>query len=183
VSATGRNLVGNERRADDFYSTPAWVTRLIVPILFSHFHDPDVLDPCAGNGAILSVCESNAGRLRGIEINSDRASECNYPCFIGNALGPESWGKPDLIITNPPYSLALPFIERAIAEMAPCGIAAFLTRLNFLGSQKRAAFHKKHPADIYVLSQRPSFTGGGTDATEYCWMVWGTGGGRWSMLG
>jgi hypothetical protein len=24
-----------------------------------------------------------------------------------------------------------------------------------------------------VLPKRPSFTGGGTDATEYAWMVWG----------
>jgi hypothetical protein len=64
-----------------------------------------------------------------------------------------------------------------------CGTAAFLLRLNWLGGQARAAWHRANPCDVYVLPRRPSFTGKGTDATEYAWMVWGTGrGGRWSVL-
>ena len=44
--------------------------------------------------------------------------------------------------------------------------------MNFLGSQKRAAFMRAFPPDVYGLPRRPSFTGGGTDATEYAWLVW-----------
>jgi hypothetical protein len=47
-----------------------------------------------------------------------------------------------------------------------------LLRLNFLGGAKRTAFLRARPPDIYVLPNRPSFTGHGTDACEYAWFVW-----------
>ena len=45
---------------------------------------------------------------------------------------------------------------------------AVLLRLAFLESRQRHAWWQDHPVDaLYVLSQRPSFTGRGTDATSY----------------
>ena len=45
---------------------------------------------------------------------------------------------------------------------------------------ERAPFHAEHPAYIYPLAKRPSFTGEGTDSAAYAWWVWGPGrGGRW----
>jgi hypothetical protein len=90
-----------------------------------------------------------------------------------------------VVITNPPYNRADAFVERALAERAPhpWTTVAMLLRLNWLGGMKRAAFHRRHTADVYVLPRRPSFTGGGTDATEYAWLVWRHhGGGRWMVL-
>lgn len=202
MSATGRNLAGNERRADDFYATPAWVTKAILPHLVKDLPvvDSDVLDPCCGEGAILKVCRevratspamaAHGMNLRGIELDRPRGDTCRaagFPCEIGDALlrdfDEDGWGGPNLIITNPPYNLAQSFLERAFDEVGAGGTIAFLLRLNFLGSQKRASSHRAHPSDVYVLPRRPSFTGGGTDATEYCWMVWGPGrGNRWWML-
>jgi len=89
----------------------------------------------------------------------------------------------DVVIGNPPYADAAAHIARAM----DCGrTVAFLLRLNFLGSQKRLDFWRRHPADVYVLSERPSFDGEGTDATEYAWFVWGqcgSGPGRIQVLG
>ena len=45
MSATNRS---NVRVASDFYATPAWCTRAILP----HLPVTSVLDPCAGDGAI-----------------------------------------------------------------------------------------------------------------------------------
>ena len=48
-----------------------------------------------------------------------------------------------------------------------------LLRTAFLESKKRYEFWQKHPlSELYVLSKRPSFTGKGTDATSYSFMVW-----------
>lgn len=47
-----------------------------------------------------------------------------------------------------------------------------LLRLNFLGSQRRAAWLRAWTPDVYVLPRRPSFTGRGTDSCEYAWCVW-----------
>ena len=78
--------------------------------------------------------------------------------------------KSDLIVTNPPFSLALEFLEKSLREAE---VVVYLLRLNFLGSQKRKPFWEKNPpSHIFVLSKRPSFTGKGTDATEYAWFVW-----------
>ena len=38
------------------------------------------------------------------------------------------------------------------------GTVALLLRLNWLGSQERAAFHRAHPSDILLLPKRPEFT-------------------------
>lgn len=51
-------------------------------------------------------------------------------------------------------------------------VTAFLLRLNWLASQKRAFWLRKNTPSVYVLPKRPSFTGKGTDATDYCWAVW-----------
>jgi len=48
-----------------------------------------------------------------------------------------------------------------------------LLRLAFLESKKRKPFWDKHPVtQLYVLSERPSFTNKGTDATAYAWFIW-----------
>lgn len=184
MSATGRSDV---RHADDFYATPAWATRAILP----HLHSSgdlyrDLLDPCAGAGALLQVAKTIAQQVRGIELDAGRAQVCGLryaTCANLDALGPESWGAPDIVLTNPPYKLAREFADRALREVRPGGTVAMLLRLNWLASQARADFHRANPSDVYILPRRPSFTGGGTDATEYAWFVWGIGrGGRWSIL-
>jgi hypothetical protein len=38
------------------------------------------------------------------------------------------------------------------------GTVALLLRLNWLGSQERAMFHREHPSDILLLPKRPEFT-------------------------
>ncbi len=182
MSATGRNLAGNERRADDFYATPAWCTEAIWP----HLRRTEcVLDPCAGAGAILDVAVKHGAATVGIELDGSRqaiACERGHSVRIGDALA-DRWPFCTAVVTNPPYSLAAFFIDRALSERTEHIDRAFLLRINYLGSQKRAAFHRAHPSDIYVLPRRPSFTGGGTDATEYAWFVWGPGrGNRWFML-
>jgi hypothetical protein len=159
VSATGRNLAGHERFADDAYETPYWCTRAILP----HLKKGPVLDPCCGNGAILQVVhEQWKVPTLGYEFDPSRA---NAATFVGIAATSAirnvdatkiAWKINNTVITNPPYSDAIQFIEISLIERSDFD-KAFLLRLNFLGSQKRAEFHRKHPADIFVLSQRPSF--------------------------
>jgi hypothetical protein len=76
-----------------------------------------------------------------------------------------------MIITNPPYSKAQEFVERALQEL-PKDPVVMLLPLPFLASKRRFEFNKKHPAHVMVLPKRPSFTGGGTDAVEYAWFAW-----------
>ncbi len=76
----------------------------------------------------------------------------------------------DLVIGNPPYNQAEACVRHAL-EVAPR--VAFLLRLSFLGSAGRVAlFRERPPVAVYMVSPRPSFTGGGTDSSEYAFIVW-----------
>ena len=81
------------------------------------------------------------------------------------------------IVTNPPFNIAMDFVQKGLQEVGKDGTAIYLLRLNWLGSQKRHQFLKDNPpTHLFVLSPRPSFTGKGTDSTEYALICWDYGG-------
>ena len=91
MSATGRNLAGAERHADDFYATPSWVTRAILP----HVNLGETpLDPCAGEGAILDEVLDDGLQPFGFEIDVGRcnaAYEKGAQVQCRDALAPAPW--------------------------------------------------------------------------------------------
>lgn len=191
------------RRPLDFYPTQTGVVASIMPVLFERLdwrRPVTILDPCCGEGSILDTAAkwlaANAGDLevRPIGIELDPMHAARARSRLGNAAKIEcadalavntTWPSADLILMNPPFSLAMPFVARAVVTMAKSkGTAAVLLRLAWMASRKRAEFHRVWAPDAYVLSQRPSFTGDGkTDNSEYAWFVYGTnGGGRWKVI-
>lgn len=82
-------------------------------------------------------------------------------------------GRYDLVVGNPPYRQAEDHVRAALDVLRPGGVLAFLLRLAMLESKQRIPLWRDWPADkIYVLSERPSFTGGKTDQTAYGFFVW-----------
>lgn len=185
MSATGRNLAGNERRADDLYETPAWCTRAIAGWIAADEGGGLWLEPSAGSGAIVKAVNAEhevGGRPSPnwvcVEFRAEEAPHLQAIGNVGDVFVTDfvGWEDPvergqlfDVAILNPPFSLAEPFIRKC-TELAK--VTCALLRLNFLGSQKRAAWLHDWTPDVYVLPRRPSFTGRGTDATEYAWFVW-----------
>lgn len=80
----------------------------------------------------------------------------------------------DLVISNPPFALALEFIQRALEIARPGAWVVMLLRLNFFGSQKRKPFFEQHmPERVYIHNKRMSFTPDGkADSVEYMHAVW-----------
>ena len=77
------------------------------------------------------------------------------------------------IITNPPFTLAKEFLEKCFEIADEDTDIIMLLRLAYLESKKRHDFWQIHPVkQLYILSDRPSFTGHGTDATAYAWFIW-----------
>lgn len=145
------------RNPNDYYPTPNWCFEKLSEIIdFSKYKT--ALEPCAGDHRIVTFLERK-------EIETDY---CEITEGIDFLTYPVS--KVDLVLTNPPFSLAMEFIEKS---MLHSNTVIMLLRLNFLGSQKRNPWWKGHkPKKIIVLSKRPSFTGTGTDSTEYAWFIW-----------
>lgn len=203
MSATGR---APGRVSGDFYGTPRPYVLALLPELFPRGADvwATIHDPCAGDGAVLSALIEAGFRstaLSGNEIDPVLRMFCAAETTVIPTLGdylagppPPPSGGPEIILTNPPYSLALPFAERALGHVKPGGIVAFFLRLGFLASLERSEFHRRNPARILICNPRPSFArfikGGKsttTDASEYAWFVWGlpphlAAGGTWGHL-
>lgn len=177
-----------ERLLDDFYETPAWVTQALLEENVLPFGT--WMEPCAGRGAIIQAVKDWQWRKPFTQpawLMVEKRADCVEPLLkFGHPLTAdflEERGshrdnldklKVDVVFTNPPFSLALDFIQTSMRRW-PEATLAFLSRVNFLGSQKRAPWLREHTPDVYVLPKRPSFTHGGTDATEYAWLVWPSG--------
>lgn len=156
MSSTNRGAI---RNAQDAYMTPRWCVDLIAERVQDLNCFDTFLEPCRGTGSI----SDHPHFQRAVPFWAELSEGVDY-------LDPAFSTAADLIVTNPPFSLALEFLTKSLAQPAS---VAYLLRVNFLGSQKRKEFWQANPlSHLYVLSRRPSFTGHGTDSTEYAWFVW-----------
>jgi hypothetical protein len=79
----------------------------------------------------------------------------------------------DLIITNPPFSLAEEFIRRSLNLLDEWGVAVFLLRMGVAGTAQRLPlFEKRPPVEISMFVRRISFDGISTDYSEYALFTW-----------
>lgn len=153
-----------------------------------------VLDPCAGGntkevqweykpGVVLTVPPTkptyptvlreffSGTAVRSMDVRDDAPVD-----FCGDFLAAEDMSRlnVDLVISNPPFALALEFIQRALEIVRPGAWVVMLLRLNFFGSQKRKPFFEQHmPERVYIHNKRMSFTPDGkADSVEYMHAVW-----------
>lgn len=196
MSSTNRAAVRNPQ---DYYVTPQWAILDLLDALCADA-GPElgfdiantgliVLDPCAGGDAghgmaypeaIAKHGKLNVQSLITLDIREDSLAlhKADYLYF---ALGTFT---PDIIITNPPFNLALPIIQKALRDVRTGGLVVMLQRLNFFGSEERSTWMKSHmPALTYVHAKRLRFHDKGAvspktgkpltgDSIEYAHFVW-----------
>lgn len=79
----------------------------------------------------------------------------------------------DLVIGNPPYTVAEAFVRRSLHHLADGGVLAFLLRLGFYGTAgRRALYQQRNLAAVLVLEERVTFYADATDQAEYALFVW-----------
>jgi hypothetical protein len=142
------------REKDDFYPTPPEGTRAL---LSAERFDGPIWEPACGDGAI-----SKELIAAGYEVHSSD--------LVARGRAPN-------IVTNPPFKLALPFIERALGLTT--GKVAMLLRLAFLEGRERRRFYESTPlARVLVFSGRLKMFRGGDTANEgggmiaFAWFIW-----------
>lgn len=180
MSATNRN--GRKRAEADFYETPHDIISSFIDAWEDapNFAGLRILDPCSGgrqamSGQILKMPpyahvlrRYGATNVSTIDIRQESAAQVKQD-YLQMPKTPEF----DLVISNPPFSLAREFVEHSLENTVKGGYVVFLLRLNILGSQRRHEWWQDRiPFAIYVHSKRPRFFGGGSDATEYAHFVW-----------
>jgi len=164
----GKNFSCNnlgQRKKSDFYETHE---SMVQQLLDREKIEGTVLEPACGHGAITRVLSriTPLWSAYDIQMGTDFLDE------------KEQY---DIVLTNPPYSLAFEFIQKA-KEVAREKII-FLLPLSYLHGKKRYDTiwtDKKFPlARIYVFTRYPMLgvplRHDGkypTGMVVYCWMVW-----------
>jgi predicted RNA methylase len=131
MSATNR---GGQRIEHDIYETPAWCVRRFLERV--RLPAGRWCDPCAGNGAIVRAVRRKNIEWSVVELRRECAEPLRAFCVepvIGDYMQTDT--ESDVIITNPPFSLAMPFVQKALGE---ADHVAMLLRVNFLASAERA---------------------------------------------
>ena len=163
MSSTNR---GAERRENDAYYTPDALAEKLVGLLPIGPME-SVLEPHAGGGAFLHAVQGRGGGITmACDIDpSAPGLELATEFRIGDFLTC-SW-QADWIVGNPPFTDFEKHLDRALT-LAPN--VAFLLRLAAMESTKRIEPWMRWPLrKVWVLAERPSFTGGKTDSCAYGW--------------
>jgi hypothetical protein len=176
------------RNNQDYYTTPAatvneFFTKFCELVPLFDFTTATALDPAAGGDHGVGSAAAGAGnpmpyptalqrlgctRITTVDVRVDSRAEIK-----ANYMEWYPAEQYDMVITNPPFTLALDYIVTALDDCKVGGFVVMLVRLNFLGSVGRRDFWLHHmPTYCIVHAQRPRFTSGGGDSCEYCHMVW-----------
>ena len=154
MSATNR---GCERKAYDFYATPPETIRAFLANFDGISSGDRILEPSAGNGQIVKVLREGGydNRIDAVELRPEERGTLEALAdnvTIGSFFDYEPDCGYDVIIGNPPYSLALDFINKSLELLHPGGLLIFLLRTNFLESEKRFKWWQEHPlSGLYTL--------------------------------
>lgn len=177
----------NGRVDNDFYATdPEAVTKLF-DALKTVGACPEApksfLEPCVGNGNI-------AGRTLELfpgvtETTCMDIVDRGYPgTIVHDFLSADLSGKKyDLIVSNPPYSMALEFVQKCRSLLSDTGILAMFLKVQYWEGEKRKDDLTKYPpAYCFPFSKRmptwnngqPTDENGKRWATTMChaWFVW-----------
>jgi hypothetical protein len=184
MSATNR---GAKRLTNNAFNTPPYaiegfLEKVQLPWLTTF------LEPCRGKGHIYDRISCHRRLHCEIEEGNDYLT-WQPPCHV------------DAIVTNPPFPLALEFLQKSLHEAK---FVAYLLPFGFFASQGRKEFWLANkPTHSVVLSKRPCFAwyckgkgrekscgfschpeeftecpdcggrvGPGTDSVDYNWVVW-----------
>lgn len=165
-----------QRKPADFYPTPFDVTVALVDFLQIDEFDT-IWEPAAGDGDMVLPLEAMGYDVFSTDIRQTRFIEQTRGGMAFNFLmnlGTKHTAKnPPWIISNPPFSLAAEFIERALS-ITPN--VAMLVRSQYWHAKSRVKlFEDNKPSWILPLTWRPAFeerTRGKSPLMDVSWVVW-----------
>lgn len=170
----------SDPRALDFFPTPPWATRALVEdvLLWQLLGDrPSVWEPAAGAGHMSRVLAEYSDHVFASDV-ADYGQNFVIGSFVGQGADVAHCPvKPDWIITNPPFNLALEFIDRALDE-AKEGVALLVRSVWAEGGQRyQRLFKDRPPSMIAQFCERVPMVAGRWDpkastATSYAWFIW-----------
>ena len=137
------NHTPDERAQFDYYATdPQAVEMLLALETFA----PVIWEPACGEGHISNVLAAHGYEVISTDLIYRGFGDPEPLNFLEETLD----GFEGDIITNPPYSVGLQFVERALESVRPGGKVAMFLKVQFLEGKRRGEFFKKSPPDPFT---------------------------------
>ncbi len=181
---TGTSLAGTsvtrERVDNDFYATP---TSAVEAILNEVKLNGSILEPAAGQGHISKVLKQYYPYSEIVSTDLvQREGRFGIPIQGGVDFLTYNFNRKfDNIITNPPFTLAQEFIERAL-ELSNDKVIMFAKIQLLEGSKRREMFDNSPLKYVYVFTKRVNPLRNGEELDEkgkpwastmcFAWFVW-----------
>lgn len=179
MSATGIHtvasaIIGSQkthaRKPADFYPTPPDATWVLLEWLGLP-RGTRVKEPACGDGAMARVLEASGLSVDASDLRSDSGYGRGGVDYIKTPGERTDW-----VITNPPFNVAVGFIETALAQTPN---VAMLLKSQFWHARSRIElFERSPPAAVLPLTWRPSFLEaerGNSPLMDVMWVVWRAG--------
>ncbi|WP_107571897.1 hypothetical protein [Clostridioides difficile] len=180
ISSTNRSSV-RDFHISDYYRTPVVKIKEFLNEFskYENIFNPKIkiLDPCAGGDntnpmsypTAIQEFSNQEISIDTVDIRDDSRANLKQDYL---EFHPKV--KYDVIITNPPFSISLDIINKALNDVKEGGFVIMLLRLNYLGGKVRQRLWESNmPKYVFVHNKRMSFTDDGkTDSIEYAHFVW-----------
>ncbi len=176
------------RKGLENYPTASSLASQLLALLasYGYFHTFRlVFEPCAGSGQLARPMRNVFSEVFTNDIDKRYGSDYTF-----DAIDSSKWRnvpRTEWVITNPPFSVALPIIKTALVH-ATVGVAMLL-RLTYLEPTSAKSKRSLYPRSKFweansdslrfimpIGSPRPSFTADGKkDSVTTAWYVWDKG--------
>lgn len=158
-----------ERPEHDYYATPPSAVHQLMQLEKFNYN---IWEPACGEKHMSNVLSEYGHNVRSSDI-IDRVGDIEVLDFLE---APEWNGD---IVTNPPFSMALSFIEKALDIIPDENKVAFFLRIQFLeGVARRKFFEINPPIRVWVSSRNMrcarngDFKNASGNASTFCWFIW-----------
>lgn len=173
-----------ERKPADLYPTPVDGTECVIPALqvIAEYHEhhcgsrPRVWEPACGDGRMSRVLEWHGFDVLSTDLRETPGYGIGGVDFLKSHERTMGWHPPDdidLIVSNPPFSLAELFIRQALTYTPN---VAMLLKATYWNAASRLPFFNEHrPAFVLPLTFRLAFLEkerGKSPLMDCVWVIW-----------
>lgn len=132
------NHVDEARAENDYYATDP---RAVEMLLELEQFAPVIWEPACGEGHISKVLQAHGYEVISTDLVYRGFGDPEPLDFLTETLEDFEGD----IITNPPYSVGMEFVKRALESVRPGGKVAMFLKVQFLEGKKRGEFFKEAP--------------------------------------
>lgn len=164
-----------ERKPADLYPTPVDGTESLIPVLET-LGVKRIWEPACGDGRLARVLEWHGFEVVATDIRDYPGYGIGGIDFLNTDVEKEyglDLGQFDMIVTNPPFSLAEAFIRKALSITPKC---AMLLKQTYWNTKGRQQLWREHMPDLELkMTWRLAFLKnerGNSPLMDCMWNVW-----------